>query len=70
MKKFLTLSVFSMLLLSAQVQAKMSYECSRYLNGEWQGYVKVAADNNAEAVRLAEQKYRQMEYRFDYVKCK
>ena len=36
--------------LSGAAQATLSYECSRYVNGEYKGFIKVTADNKQQAV--------------------
>ena len=56
--------------LSGAAQAKLGYECSRYVNGEYQGFVKVSADNKQEAERKAYEKYKKLRLKVDYVKCK
>ena len=37
--------------LSSAAQAGLPYECSRYVNGEYKGFIKVIADNKQEAER-------------------
>ena len=49
---------------------KLKYECSRYVNGEYQGFITVTADNRQEAERKAYEKYRKLRLRADYVKCR
>lgn len=49
---------------------KLKYECSRYVNGEYQGFITVTADNRQEAERKAYEKYRKLRLRVDYVKCR
>lgn len=56
--------------LSGAAQAGLSYECSRYVNGEYKGFIKVIADNKQEAERKAYEKYKKLRLRVDYVKCK
>ena len=56
--------------LSGAAQAGLSYECSRYLNGEYKGFIKVTADNKQEAERKAYQKYRELRLKVDYVRCR
>ena len=36
--------------LSGAAQATLSYECSRYVNGEYKGFIKGTADNKQQAV--------------------
>ena len=55
--------------LSGAAQA-LEYECSRYVNGEYQGFIKVSANNKQEAERKAYEKYRQLRLKVDYVNCK
>lgn len=50
--------------------ASLSWECSRYVDGEYQGFTKVSADTKKEAEIKAEQKYKDLDLKFDYVKCK
>ena len=56
--------------LSGAAQAGLKYECSRYLNGEYQGYITVVANNKQEAERKAYEKYRELRLKVDYVRCK
>lgn len=56
--------------LSGAAQAGLKYECSRYLNGEYQGYITVIANNKQEAERKAYEKYRELRLKVDYVRCK
>ena len=56
--------------LSDAAQAALGYECSRYVNGEYKGFIKVVADNKQEAERKAYEKYKELRLRVDYVKCK
>ena len=66
---FLALAGLSGLSGAAQALA-LSYECSRYANGEYQGFIKVSADNKQEAERKAYEKYKKLRLKVDYVKCK
>ena len=51
--------------------AGMKYECNRYVNGKYEGYINVVANNRAEAEKKAYNKYKyDMKYKVDYVKCK
>ena len=57
--------------LSSAAQAGLKYECSRYVNGEWKGFISVVADNKKEAERKAYEKYKnELRLKVDYVKCK
>lgn len=56
--------------LSGAARASLKYECSRYVNGEYQGFITVTADNRQEAERKAYEKYRKLRLRVDYVKCR
>lgn len=56
--------------ITSSIYASYSYECSRYVNGKWKGYVKVSADSKAEAVRKAYEKYEKMGERVDSIHCK
>ena len=56
--------------LSGAAQATLKYECSRYVNGEYQGFITVTADNKQEAERKAYEKYKKLRLKVDYVKCK
>ena len=56
---------------SGAAQAGLKYECSRYVNGEYQGYITVTADNKQEAERKAYEKYKnELRLKVGYVKCK
>jgi len=50
--------------------ASNTFECSRYVNGKWKGYVNVKADSKVEAEYKAKLKYEKMGTRYDYIKCK
>ena len=56
--------------LSGAARAGLKYECGRYVNGEYQGFITVTADNKQEAERKAYEKYKQLGLRVDYVNCK
>ena len=57
--------------LSSAAQAGLKYECSRYVNGEYKGFITVVADNKQEAERKAYAKYKnELRLKVDYVKCK
>ncbi len=58
------------MLFSSMANAAVSYECNRYdSNGEYLGFVNVSADSNAEAVQLAEAKFREINVNYVTVKC-
>ena len=73
MKKLLLGSVLLVGLMSV-VSAK-SYECKRYENNKYAGFVKVSADSNSEAVNKALEKYKKMNrglftnLKVDAIKC-
>ena len=47
------------------------WECSRYVNGEWEGQVVIWAPDRQEAERLAEKKYREdIKKPFDRIRCR
>jgi hypothetical protein len=50
--------------------ASMSYECWAYVGGSPDKMVHVTADNNSEAVALAQKKMEDLGIKYDYVKCK
>ncbi|GHT96278.1 hypothetical protein FACS1894116_13130 [Betaproteobacteria bacterium] len=54
---------------SNEALASMSYECWTYPNGHPDKMVKVSADNNPEAVRLAIEKFRSIGVSPVGVKC-
>ena len=57
--------------LSGTVQAFAKYECNRYVNGKYKGYIKINADNKKEAEWKAYEKYiKELRLEVDYVKCK
>ena len=59
-----TLAVFSSLTAS-------TWTCYRYVNGQpTGGFVKVSADTKEEAEKKAFDKYKELGYNLDYVKCK
>lgn len=63
--------IFAFLTVTAVASASLKYECSRYVNGEWQGYTSVVADNKSEAEKKAYNKYKnELKMKVDYVKCK
>ena len=73
MKKLLLGSVLLIGLMSV-VSAK-SYECKRYVNGKYEGFLKVRADSKSEAVNKALEKYRKLNrglftnLKVDDIKC-
>lgn len=66
----LGLSLLIVLGLASIANASSSYECSRYVNGKWKGYVKVSANSKDEAVKKAYAKYEKMGERVDRINCK
>lgn len=69
MKK-LILSVAMIAGLASAANAGYGYECSRYVKGDWKGYVKVTADSKTEAEYKARLKWEKMGKRVDSVNCK
>jgi hypothetical protein len=70
MKK-LVLSLVAIATMLSVANASLKYECSRYVNGSYQGYTTVVANNKSEAEQKAYVKFKeQLEKRVDYVKCK
>ena len=73
MKKLLLGSVLLVLVMG--VANAKSYECKRYANGKYAGFVKVSADSEREAVNIAYEKYRKMNkglftnLKVDDIKC-
>jgi len=73
MKKSLLGSVLLVVLMG--VSSAKSYECKRYENREYAGFVKVRADSESEAVQKALEKYKKMNrrpftnLRVDAIKC-
>ena len=66
----------SVLLISVMgVLNAKSYECNRYVNGKYEGFVKVHADSKSEAVNKAFEKYRKLNegpftnMKVDSIKC-
>ena len=59
MKKLLSGLVLLVLVMS--VANAKSYKCSRYKNGDYQGFVSVSADSKSEAYAIAVEKYKKME---------
>lgn len=70
MKKII-LGLVTLATLSSILNASMKYECSRYAGGDYQGFIKVAANNKGEAENKAYDKYKnKLKMKVDYVKCK
>jgi len=68
MKKCLVILVA--LSLSASLAfASMKYECWAYRDGKPDKMVHVTADSKSEAQNKAEAKFRDLDIKFDYVKC-
>lgn len=59
MKKLLSSLVLLILVMS--VADAKSYKCSRYKNGDYQGFIKVSADSKSEAYDIAVEKYKKLE---------
>ena len=56
---------------ASNASASFKYECNRYVNGNYEGFIMIYADNKAEAERKAYDKYKnKLGYKVDYVKCK
>jgi len=56
---------------TTSAMASMSYECNRYVNGEYQGFIKISANSKSEAETKAYNKYKnKLKLKVDYVKCK
>lgn len=72
MKKISLFAVMaSVLAFASQAHAGMSYTCYNYVDGKpTGGTVTVVADSKAEADKKAEQKYKEIGVRSDYVNCK
>ena len=58
MKKLILGSVLLVLVMG--VANAKSYQCNRYTNGKYAGFVKVNADSESEAINKALEKYREM----------
>lgn len=69
LKRIIFLSCL-MLLAAGAAFAAMKYECYSYRNGKPHKMVHVVADNNAQAVELACEKFKKLDILYDYVKCK
>ena len=69
--KRLILSLLAIATFSSMANASMKYECSRYVSGDYKGFIKVVANNKSEAEKKAFKKYKnELKMRVDYVKCK
>jgi len=69
--KRLILSLVAIATISSVANASLKYECSRYVNGKYQGWTKVLANNKKEAEGKAYVKFSEkLDKRVDYVKCK
>ncbi len=67
----LLLIALSVGIFSSSASASLKYECNRYVNGEYQGFIMIYADSRAEAERKAYNKYKhELNLKVDYVKCK
>lgn len=70
MKKII-LGLVALATFSSMANASMKYECSRYVNGDYKGFIKVVANNKSEAENKAYKKYKnELKMKVDYVKCK
>ena len=70
MKKMI-LSLVAVATISSVANASLKYECSRYVNGSYQGWTTVVANNKAEAEKKAYVKFKEkIGKKVDYVKCK
>ena len=71
MKSLILGLIVSGLFFTNLASASMSYECSRYVAGEYKGYIKVSANNRKEAEKKAYLKYKnELDMKVDRVKCK
>ncbi len=52
------------------VNASLKYECNRYVDGKYEGFIMMIADNKAQAEKKAYDKYKQMGHKVHSVKCK
>ena len=70
MKK-LILSSVAIATISSIANASIKYECSRYVSGDYKGFIKVVANSKDEAKKKAYTKYKnELKMKVDYVKCK
>lgn len=68
MKKLLLGSLLLVGLMSV-ASAVTKYECSRYVNGKYEGKTNVRADSKAEAEQKAWQKYQELGKKVHDIKC-
>jgi len=68
MKKLLLGSLLLVGLMSV-ASAVTKYECSRYVNGKYEGKTNVRADSKAEAEQKAWQKYQELGKKVHDVQC-
>ena len=57
MKKII-LGLVALVTFSSVVNASIKYECSRYVGGDYKGFIKVVANNKDEAEKKAYNKYK------------
>lgn len=69
MNKLFLVALIAGIFSSANASSK--YECNRYVNGKYEGYIMIYADSKSEAEQKAYDKYKyNLKYKVDYVKCK
>ncbi len=56
--KRIILELTALVTLSSMINASMKYECSRYVGGDYKGFIKVVANNKGEAENKAYKKYK------------
>ncbi len=44
------------------------WECNRYVNGKYEGWTEIHADNKVEAEQKCHEKYKKLGLKFDYIK--
>jgi len=65
------LGLVALVTLSSMANASLKYECSRYVGGDYKGFIKVVANSKEEAEKKAYAKYKyDLKIKADYVKCK
>jgi len=65
------LGLVALVTLSSMANASLKYECSRYVGGDYKGFIKVVANSKEEAENKAYKKYKnELKIKVDYVKCK
>ena len=70
MKK-LILSSVAIATISSIANASIKYECSRYVGGDYKGFIKVVANSKDEAEKKAYTKYKdELKMKVDHVKCR